>query len=214
MNIKELGDCNINPAVAYILGLIYPLYKEKDILTKSFLIGAINHQPGMINDEDLAVHFKSVKDLFDKYLGDNSVQITANQTDKYSVSPKAGFSILIEKTNFTKEECLGILDKKIQDLELSDDESRKHFVRGCFDGRSSFDTTTHYISIDVDRDELRQNQIERIINNVGLDVNINRRGVGHPKNDQIRIQKNCGEKFIKTIGFYSKRRTDIVSKYI
>lgn len=214
MNISELESCSINPAVAYILGLVYPLYKEKDILTKSFLVGAINHQPGMINDEDLAVHFKSVKDLFDKELGDSKVQITANQTDKYSVSSKAGFSILIEKTNVSKNECLEILDKKIQELKLSDIVNRIHFVRGCFDGRSSFDTTTHYISIDVDRDEIRQNQIEEIINSVGLDVNINRRGEGHPKNDQIRIQKNCGEKFMKTIGFYSKRRTDIVNKYI
>ena len=214
MNISELESCSINPAVAYILGLVYPLYKEKDILTKSFLVGAINHQPGMINDEDLAVHFKSVKDLFDKELGDSKVQITANQTDKYSVSSKAGFSILIEKTNVSKNECLKILDKKIQELKLSDIVNRIHFVRGCFDGRSSFDTTTHYISIDVDRDEIRQNQIEEIINSVGLDVNINRRGEGHPKNDQIRIQKNCGEKFMKTIGFYSKRRTDIANKYI
>lgn len=214
MDIRDLEECNINPAVAYILGLIYPLYKEKTILSKSFLVGAINHQPGMISDEDLAEHFKRVKDLFDKYLENNYVQISANQTNEYSVSPKAGFSILIEKTNATKDECLDILDDKIQDLKLCDDECRKHFVRGCFDGRSSFDTTTHYISVDVDRDELRQNQIEEIINSVGIDVNINRRGEGHPKNDQIRVQKNCGEKFMRIIGFYSKRRTDIVNKYI
>ena len=121
---------------------------------------------------------------------------------------KKGFSLLVEKND---NDFIGILDRIVEIISNSESiDVKKYFIRGCFDGRSSYDTTSGYLSIDVDRDYNKQDKIKNIINNFDIDVNLNQRDLLHPKNDQIRIQRRNLDDFMNKIGFFSGRRIAII----
>lgn len=204
MNINELENAQMNRAVAYALGLSYPLIKSKNVDGIDYIIGCVNHNPGKITDEDLANHFKAVSELFDEYPVTKSIVIKDNQINK--IQPKRGFSILIEQNRLSEDKCIEIMDKRVDEIADSDKQIRIEFVKGCFDGRSSWDTTAHYLSIDVDRSEYRKEKIAKIIESLAIHVNVNNRGVGHPKNDQIRIRPDSMRYFLSTVGMYSTYR--------
>ena len=59
MTISELEKITINPGIAFVLGLIYPLYKTgKTKESKEFIKGCVNYNE--ISEEELANHFKLV----------------------------------------------------------------------------------------------------------------------------------------------------------
>lgn len=214
MNIYELENYEINPAIAYALGLIYPLYKEKQLNDKKYIVGSVNHNPNMITLEEINKHFLKVYELFDKYIRTNNIEIKTNKCTEYTLSSKKGFSILIENTNVEEEKCIKIMTKKVEQIKDSTDDIKKQFVKGCFDGRSSWDKTGHFLSIDVDRDSQKQNLIAQIIESLGIEINVNTRGDGHDKNDQIRIKRNSLELYMQEINFYSIRRANIINEVI
>lgn len=214
MKINELKLCDMNKGLAYILGLIYPLYKEKQLNDKTYILGSVNHNPGKITSEELTKHYFSVMKLINENMKNIKPDIKSNKTSEYKISVKEGFTVLIDKNDLTSEECRSIITSKVNLIKDSPDELKKEFVKGCFDGRSSFDTTAHYLSIDVDRDYNKQNLIADIIKSLDISVNINKRDTGHKKNDQIRIRKDSLEKFIDEIGLYSICRQNIIEKAI
>lgn len=189
MTIDELQQLPINKSIAYIVGLSLPLYKTIEICGVDYLYGSVNHNANMITQEDLAYHYNKVLELLNSELGVGKVLILANQNDDKNINSKKGFSILIEKNGHTDDGCIKILLQKTDEISRATDEFRKEFARACFDGRSSWDTTAHYISLDVDRDYARQDKIVGIINSLDIEININRRELNHPKNDQVRIKK-------------------------
>ena len=206
MNINELERQRINRGLAYTLGLIYPLYKEKKVKGKEFILGAVNHNSGKVSQDELNEHFKEVYNLLDDSMGDDAPQISSNRTVDYVLTPKQGFTVLIEKTGVNTDTCLSILTKKVTELKNSPSDIQKEFVTGCFDGRSSWDTTAHFLSVDVDRDYQRQDLIVDIITSFGINVNVNRRDKDHKKNDQIRIKGVSVNDFMHKIGLYSTCR--------
>ena len=119
-------------------------------------------------------------------------------------------SVLIEKTDIPQWQCLRILTEKVNEIKNETVEIKKEFVKGCFDGRASWDTTAHYLAIDVDREYPRQDLIIEIIESLGIHLNINRRDKNHKKNDQIRIKPDTLPQFMSSIGLYSACRKNIV----
>lgn len=211
MKASEFIDSGINPATAYIIGLALPLYKEKRLRGEDYIIGAVNHNANMITEEEIALHFMSVNNLIDEYLQSADDCLVYNQSPIYgTIQPKKGFSVILEKDIdiYSKliESVTHILDKS--------EEIRVAFVKGCFDGRSSFDTSRHYLSIDVDRRHNLQEIIRDVINSLGISVNLNQREYNHPKNDQIRIEPQSLRKYIVKVGFYSERRRTIIQDYL
>lgn len=210
MNIVELKSCQINKALAYILGLIYPLYKEKKLGSKQYILGCVNHNYGKVTQSELAEHFKSVLQLINKDMKKNKPTLKSNKTSEYTISPKDGFTVLIEKNDVATDECLHILTEKVKEIKTSSEDIKREFVKGCFDGRSSWDKTAHYLSIDVDRDYDRQDLIIEIIESLHIKLNVNRRDKHHDKNDQLRIKIDSLDYFMSNIGLYSVSRRNIV----
>lgn len=215
MNIKELEQTQMNNALAYTLGLIFPLYKELTLDNEnSFILGCVNHNAGKVTQEEILKHYIAVCRLFNMYYGDKGPQIKANKTEEYTISPKLGFSVLVEKNGVSKNECIDILTKKVEVICNSSEVIKKEFIKGCFDGRASFDTTYNYLSIDVDRDYKRQDLIINIIEKIGLEINNNRRKDNYEKNDQIRIKPKSLNKFMSIVGLYSVCRERIIKNRI
>lgn len=212
MNIMELKDAQMNKALAYTLGLIYPLYKEKKLNSKEYILGCVNHNAGKVTQDELNKHFKAVYILFKACMGSLAPEIKTNKTAEYTISSKEGFTVLIEKTGVSEDECIEILTQKVKEIKDSSVDIQKEFVKGCFDGRASWDTTAHYLSIDVDRVYERQNLIIEIIESLGIVINVNRRDINHTKNDQIRIKPDSLHYFMSDIGLYSACRTNIVER--
>ena len=155
----------------------------------------------MVTDENLTNHYKEIRKLTNSDSITKSVEIKDNKVNK--INKKRGFSILIDKTGYTDDECINILLDKTKEIANASDDIKREFVRGCFDGRGSWDTTMRCLSVDVDRDYDKQNLIADIIESLGITVNINRRDIDHKKNDQIRIKKESVKDYIDNVGFYS-----------
>lgn len=207
MTIDDIELCEMDEQLAYILGMCYPLYKKKDFNNKSYIIGACNYNK--IQNEELISHILAVK-RFLQNSKSSSIQ-TIDMLDNSKLKrTKKGFSILIENN----KEYADIFKKRVDELFLSNDKIKIMFTRGCFDGRASWDTTSHYISLDVDRDQEKKQLINNILSSVGIDLNINNRGENAKKNDQIRIRKSCVQKFLDDIGFFSTYRTNIIKNNI
>lgn len=211
MKLNELNNLKLNKAVAYIVGLSFPLFKTITIDNHHYMIGSVNHNPDKIDYADLSAHYLSILELFKECFCEN-IEILSNQNDKKNINLKTGFSILINIDGLTDEQSLQILSSITNKILKASEEIKKEFVKACFDGRSSWDTTAHYISLDVDRNYEKQDLIKTIIESFGIGVNINRRSIDHEKNDQIRIKKDSVEKFITNIGLYSICRMKIIQK--
>lgn len=204
MDIYEVKSAQMSRALAYALGLSYPLYKSKNVNGVDYVLGCVNHNPNMITDEDLAKHFKSVRELFDTDSATKSILIKDNKVNK--IQPKLGFSILIKQSGCSDEDCIEILTEKVNEIVTASDDVKVEFVKGCFDGRSSWDKTAHFLALDVDRDYPRQNLMVKIIESLGIDVNVNNRDKNHSKNDQVRIKPDSLRKFMSKVGLYSTFR--------
>ena len=213
MTISELEKITINPGIAFVLGLIYPLYKTgKTKESKEFIKGCVNYNE--ISDEELANHFKLVMNFLEQSNIMN-IDLKSNKQADFSISTKKGFSVIIWKENKSDEICMEILTNKILAIKNSDNiEVKKAFASGCFDGRSSFDTTMHFLALDADRVYSRQDLIKSIFEQLEIDLNLNRREITHPKNDQLRIKPKYLSKFLNEVGLFSKQRAEKIQHFL
>lgn len=213
MTILELKDATINSGLAYVLGLIFPLYKTgKNNKEETFIKGCINYNS--ITDEELAEHFKLVLNFLSANNLEN-IDVKSNKQDNFSISRKKGFSVLIWTLEKSDNECLDILFKKVTEIKNSkNNEIKKAFMKGCFDGRSSFDTTMHFVAVDTDRDYQRQDLIKSIFDDLDIDLNLNRREKDYEKNDQLRLKPKTLQKYLKEIDLYSNFRKQKIKNFI
>ena len=93
MDIYELKNYQMNPALAYTIGLIYPLYKEKELNAKKYMLGCVNHNKDKITQDELNKHFQEVLHLFKSSMGDDAPTLKTNRTVEYTISPKVGYSL-------------------------------------------------------------------------------------------------------------------------
>lgn len=218
MTIQELETEPLTPALAYIIGMVFPLYKEKtDHSGKKYITGCVNHND--VTDAELAIHFKAVLELVGKY--NLNIAIKNNKMSDFSISSKKGFSVLIENTNTSLAESIRILTKRVTDIrDCSDNNIKLEFMKACFDGRGSWDTTLHTFSVDCDRYNdnpnkvayERQDLIKSIFDDYRISVQINRRAPDHKKNDQLRIRLVSIQNFLDVVGLYSAARLNILRK--
>lgn len=213
MKISDYFKMGINPATSYILGLSYPMLKIKQIRDDYYILGSVNHNPNMITDQEIAIHFMEVTNLLNQYISDplDMILVYNNSPVYGKLQSKQGFSIVMQLDIDDYKERM---EAMVVDLQNASEECRIQFTRGCFDGRSSFDTTRHFLAIDVDRDHHRQDVIAAIIESLGIELNINRREPGYDKNDQIRILPQKLSRYMQKVGFYSARRHKIISDYL
>lgn len=214
MNIYELENHEMNLGLAYILGMIYPLYTTKKLNGKQYILGSVNHNHNMITQEEIDAHYLIIYNILKKYIGENKIDLKTNKCAEYTISPKKGFSMLIENTNVPDEKCIEIMTKRVKEIKDGSDELKIEFVKGCFDGRASWDKNVGFLSVDVRRDYEMQDLIQKIIKSLGIDLNINRRSENHKKHDQIRIKKNSINDFMKKINLYSVCRENIIKNAI
>lgn len=204
MTIEDI-ECNIlNEQLAYIIGMCYPLYKEKNINNKKYLAGTCNYKK--ISGNQLVQHIMSVKN----FLEQSEITKDIILHDNKGYSNKQGFTMLIEYDIDYKD----ILNKKVEEIVISSSELKKMFIRGCFDGRASWDTSRKYLSIDVDRDTYKKNLIFNIAKSIQIGLNINNRKESYGKNDQIRILNKSIDNFLNNVGLFSKYREDIIKNNI
>lgn len=207
MVLSKLCSGEINKSKAYVLGLTFPLTVTKKIEGKEYLLGRINHNHGMINNEQLFTHYSNIDDMLKEDQMEREIIIKDNK----GLSSKRGFTILTEIDSSNYQEIMLDAVKRIQQ---GPESIKKYFVMGCFDGRASMDNTTGFIAIDVDRNYSKQEVIDKIISNLDIGVNLNQRADNHRKNDQIRIKKTDREKYLNDIGFLSVKRTELLKKNI
>lgn len=216
MKVSELCVDNITESVAYMIGLMYPFCKTKEILGSTYVVGSINHNANMITQDDIIKHYQKIGKLMKTHEITSKIEIKANKKKgDYSISTKEGFSLLLQIDGQSFEEILQIFHKlttQIKDCEQIN--IKQNFACGCFDGRSSYDKTTGYLSLDVDRDHPRQTLIKEILTSLGISANLNQRDTNHKKNDQIRIDKASVKDFMDKIGLYSVKRTEIIRSAI
>lgn len=213
MKISDYFKMGINPATSYILGLSYPMLKIKQIRDDYYILGSVNHNPNMITDQEIAIHFMEVTNLLNQHISDplDMILVYNNSPVYGKLQSKQGFSVVMRLDIDDYKERM---EAMVVDLQNASEECRIQFTRGCFDGRSSFDTTRHFLAIDVDRDHHRQDVIAAIIESLGIELNINRREPGYDKNDQIRILPQKLSRYMQKVGFYSARRHKIISDYL
>lgn len=125
MNITDLNTIEMNQALAYVLGLIYPLYKEKKIGEKEYILGSINHNHNMITSEELAEHFSSVNRLIEAYMKETKPEIKSNSSSEFNISHKEGFTILIDRTDIDSQNSIEILNSLANKIKESNDEIKK-----------------------------------------------------------------------------------------
>lgn len=213
MKISDYFKMGINPATSYILGLSCPMLKIKQIRGDYYILGSVNHNPNMITDQEIAIHFMEVSNLLNQYISDplDMILVYNNSPVYGKLQSKRGFSVVMQLDIDDYKERM---EAMVVDLQNASEECRIQFTRGCFDGRSSFDTTRHFLAIDVDRDHHRQDVIAAIVESLGIELNINRREPGYDKNDQIRILPQKLSRYMQKVGFYSARRHKIISDYL
>ena len=213
MKISDYFKMGINPATSYILGLSYPMLKIKQIRDDYYILGSVNHNPNMITDQEIAIHFMDVTNLLNQYINDplDMILVYNNSPIYGKLQSKQGFSVIMQIDVDDYKEKMEAMTVELQN---ASEECRIQFTRGCFDGRSSFDTTRHFLAIDVDRDHHRQDIIAAVIESLGIELNINRREPGYDKNDQIRILPKKLPRYMQKVGFYSVRRHKIISDYL
>lgn len=224
MTIKQLCSKTLTPAIAYAVGMVLPLYKEKTLNETTYIIGSVNHNHNpenvaleipntsltYISEAEIAEHFNKIYNFFANNQLD--VRILANSNYLGTISAKKGFSILFEKEENTTQECKNMLNNILDKIKEEDSlEIKRCFIKGCFDGRSSIDWNNkkkiiRYFSLDVDRIYSIQDKISEIAQSIGISVNLNRREEEHSKNDQIRIKPETFSKFKENIGFFSPLR--------
>lgn len=212
MNIYELEKHEMNLGLAYILGMIYPLYTTKKLNGKQYILGSVNHNT--VLQEEIDEHYLVIYNMLKNYIGENKIELKTNKCADYTISRKKGFSMLIENTNVPDEKCIEIMTKRVKEIKDSSDEVKIEFVKGCFDGRSSWDKKAYLLSVDVARNYEIQDLIQEIIKSLGIDFNVNRRSEDHPKHDQIRIKKNSIKYFMEKINLYSVCRRKIIENAI
>lgn len=215
MKLSEIENAELSSAICYIIGLIYPLTKEKDYGNHKYIIGSINHNVDMITDEELAAHFHTILNLFqNENIDTDCLKNNKSRDFGFSISAKKGFSVVIDATGYTSKKIQEVLTGKVRKIKESANEYKKEFAKGCFDGRASWDTTAKYFSVDVDRNHPKQDLIESIFNDFDIELNKNQRVIDHPKNDQLRIKPTSIEKYFDEIGTYSLARRKILENGI
>ena len=223
MTITEFCDLKQSPAVAYVLGLIFPSCKILEKRNQVIVLGCVSYhsQPNKNPDkcvtvEQITMHWNRVYD----FLEATPVllqSIRHNNDDLFKGAHlKKGFSIYFDiNEGLTTADVKHILSNKVQDVLSSNNrEIQKFFLRGCFDGRSSVDDKSGLLALDIDLSQNDLDLLNRIADIFGLQRSNNARNVHESRAFQYRIKKESLSTFYNEIGFFSERRRINLDTYL
>lgn len=205
MEMSELCSLPMDEAKAYVLGLCFPLFRETKLKDKRVILGCVNHNEA--SDELISIHYSRLFDLLKENGYHERIEILDNKTVGIN---KKGFTVVIESDDNAQK----LMDEVVNNLVNESMNIREYFLKGCFDGRSSYDKTLKCLSVDVDRDEAKQDLIYDVGLSLGFGFNLNRRAKDHKKNDQVRVKRMDLIKFLNNIGFLSEIRAKILRSVI
>lgn len=215
MKISDIANIKMNNGLAYILGLIYTRYTQKNILGKEYIVGNVNHNANKITSEEIAAHYKDVNNFLKENIDEQLIDLRTNKCSDYTISPKKGFSILIDMEENTQEHCETIINDRINEILGASEEMKAYFIRGCFDGRASFDTNFHLIALDVENNSEKIDMVIKIAKSIGIDIQENSRNTNtQGKMLQLRVKTASLNKYMTKVGFFSIRRRNDVESYL
>jgi len=205
----DLGTKVLEERAAYVLGLI--MANERfNVNNKVYWQASIRHNPKQVEDIDLQAHLKSIQNICSVLGIDNNFQLIEYykqrniNIEKYSAG-KRGIIGAIQETSkgYTITDLINDIKEA---LLLSKPPIRQAFLVGVFDGRSSYDKTAKFISLDCDSDEIAK-FLSEILKSLEIPYNMNlsrdRKSGGKPRKSQLRIKNLI---FLERIGYISPFR--------
>lgn len=219
MKYNEFINWSWSNSKAYILGLLFTRIDIgiKTDSNKNYLIGQIAHNPNMVTNNDIMGHLMNLSELLLKdnidinnlTIFNDNIKIVSDDINKGRRSGKKGFVVGFE-IDIDNENLERIKNKINTDLmELVKeipDEHINYLLAGTIDGRSSYDTTLGFISIDINRDYAKQELIRKTISKKNIGIQINARDKNHKKADQLRYSPDYIQNILDTIPLLSNAR--------
>ena len=207
----DIGTTLINHSAGYILGLLInneKFFNQYNNIT--YWQASIRHNPKQVTINELESHLNLIRKIAQKVGMDTQF----NVVDFYKQR-----DIKIQKFNAGKQGIIGAItqiepnyefNKFISDIKVpllnSPIEIKKAFLCGVFDGRSSYDKTAKFISLDFEGEDVGE-LLCQLFESLGVKYNSNysreRKQGGKPRKNQIRIKHIP---FLTEIGFISPAR--------
>ncbi len=212
----DLGTKFLTENTAYNLGAL--LSGEKIVIentltneTSTYWIAPIRHNPTHYEHVDLEEHIKYIKDIASHLGKEKLTHMTDFLTQQGVKLPKfnAGKKGIV--TLFKEQDPTYAINDFVSDIEQpllgSDPDVIRAFLVGAFDGRSSYDKTAKYISLDFDSTVARDILV-KALTILGINFNLNQgnkarkrsNGNSAPRKPQLRIKHL---EFLEKIGFIS-----------
>ena len=210
----DFGTSVLTPEIAYFLGLL--LANERTSIGGNvYWLAPVRHNPKKFTMPDLRNHFNTVCTIAAKlnHTGYTHMVQTLRshgiRTKKFNAG-KNGFVTLFKQTTVGYT-----IDELVDDISAPLLKSPSHvcraFLIGVFDGRSSYDKTAQYISIDLE-ERCSKDLVEQVLNLFHLSINYNAlpsaRKRSNPasgrRKKQLRVRDF--EFFLRQIGYLSETR--------
>ncbi len=227
-NLVDIQNVGWNSGKAYILGLVYPklsIAKIEDDLDGYYLVGLVSHNANQIDETELTSHFLNVTKLIGESELNKSIllrnikdfKLMNRRSKVFRRSGKSGFGVLlkIKTINSDLDDFLNDINDTLNEIiKTIPSDYIDWFIAGTIDGRSSYDTTTNYIALDIDRDYEKQDILERILERSKYKYNLNKRDLYHEKEDQLRYDGSERERIINKIPLLSECRKKKIKESI
>ena len=208
MLIKMFNNSNLSEQEAYIVGLCFPKLFKGKYLNEEYILGRIGHHTTKVSnkevtEDDILYHYVLIKNYLSEFYNKNFI-IRPARVIQPKV-PSIGFSLMFKMENDIekyKEKFIKLLKK----IKISEETVKKSFIKGMFDGRSSYDNGK-YMTLDVDNNLDTIEIIKDIVSNIFDDVNsfYNPRG-----NDGVpRLRLSLSN--LQTIKLFSPYRAKIIT---
>lgn len=205
----NLGTSVLNPSAAYVIGLL--LCDEQFYHNgRRFWQASIRHNPRQATTEELQQHLEQVRLIVQELGLANSFNLIPFYKQrninivKYSAG-KIGIIGAIEQL-IQEYNIENLLQDITQPLLNSNNEIKRAFLVGVFDGRSSYDKTAKFISLDFNNDSVCE-LLLTILNDLNVIYNTNysrdRIAGGAPRSNQLRIKHLI---YLSSIGLISPVR--------
>lgn len=205
----ELGTNFLTNHLAYFLGLL-TAEETLEIDNELYWVAPVRHNPKYYTISELEQHYNNVKSLarsihhHDLTIMAESFKRSGNPIRKFNVG-KNGFATIFKQIQSDYSTINFIQD--ISEILLSSPQLIRCFLVGTFDGRSSFDSNTKFISIDFELGPVKE-FVERCLTELNINFNSNSQITARqrentnsqPRKPQLRVNRDV---FITEIGYIS-----------
>ncbi len=213
----SFGTNELTPINAYFLGALLSANEPKDFDGKVIWLAPYRHNPiadpvqKVALENSIKEHADFIKTLIKR---SNGKVLLKDELRKRGWFPanKQGFGVIFESPAGTT--ITDLANETSTLLSHVDDEIKRCFLVGAFDGRASIDYnrrngTVRYVTLDCSDDTVVQ-LLNDILDSVGIETNHNtardRVEGGRPRRNQFRISSHSAETFLRKIGMLCPSR--------